>query len=324
MPPKRKRADADPRGAPARSTRSSTRTGKNAAASEVSAGASVVKGSSVDGVDVAPPQKKTRNTGLNATSRAKATKGGANTTNVNDDKLTSTRFALNDDEAGETNKVAPKAFQEATTEPYTPQRAQVLFDSFADEDDRDVIGPGGLVNLCEKVKIPLEGAQPLILAWQLKCSEMGKYTREEWLHGMGLLEISSLPVLALALRELDDLLICDKQALARSASTSSQAKKRGGANTREPYNRTRYREYASDRKAAFADLYQFCFTLAKPPQARNIDIETATALWSVLLVPRYPIIKELNTFLTEKGTYKGANKDIWNMVGASIIWHVTY
>ncbi|KAG2157626.1 DUF298-domain-containing protein [Suillus bovinus] len=143
---------------------------------------------------------------------------------------------------------------------------------------------------------------------------MAKFTRDEWLHGMGLLEISSLPVLAQSLRELEDLLIRDKEALARSTSTSSQGKKRGGASTKEPYNRTRYREYASDRKTAFADLYQFCFTLAKPPQARNIDLETAMALWSVLLAPRYPIINDLITFLPMKGTYKGANKDIWNMV----------
>ena len=55
------------------------------------------------------------------------------------------------------------------------------------------------------------------------------------------------------------------------------------------------------------------------------------ALWSVLLAPRYPIVTELIEFLSvsaapyvsgrcpdpkqESGSYKGANKDIWNMVG---------
>jgi len=211
-------------------------------------------------------------------------------------------------------KVAPKESQEVSNQQYTPQRAQSLFNSFSDEDDSNVIGPGGLERLCTEADIPLDGAQPLILAWQLKSSEMGKFTRVEWSHGMGLLEISSLPVLAQALKEFDDLLIRDKQALSRSASASTQARKKGGASTREPYNRTRYWQYASDRKAAFAELYQFCFTLAKPPQARNIDLETAVALWSVLLAPRYSIINDLTTFLTEKGTYRGANKDIWNMV----------
>jgi DCN1-like protein 4/5 len=67
------------------------------------------------------------------------------------------------------------------------------------------------------------------------------------------------------LREFDDLLIQDKQTLTRSDFTSSQAKKKGSASTKELYKRTRYWQYASDRKAAFAELYQFCFTLAKPP-----------------------------------------------------------
>lgn len=65
---------------------------------------------------------------------------------------------------------------------------QGLFNSFADEDERDVINGEGLENLCREASIPFDGAQPLILAWQLKSSEMGKFTRAEWLHGMGLLE----------------------------------------------------------------------------------------------------------------------------------------
>ncbi|KAG1764230.1 hypothetical protein EDD22DRAFT_459946 [Suillus occidentalis] len=150
MPPKRKRADADTQGAPAtRSTRSSTRTGTNATTSVACVGTSVAKGSSAGDVDVAPPPRKTRNTGTKATSRA-TTKSRTNTTIANDDKLASTRFALNDDEVDETNKVALKESQEAPTEPYTPQRMQGLFNSFADEDDRDVINAEGLENLSKE------------------------------------------------------------------------------------------------------------------------------------------------------------------------------
>jgi len=82
----------------------------------------------------------------------------------------------------------PKVSQEASNQSYTLQRAQSLFSSYVDEDDRNVIGPEGLERLCTEADIPLDGAQPLILAWQLKCSEMGKFTKAEWLHGMGTLE----------------------------------------------------------------------------------------------------------------------------------------
>lgn len=64
-----------------------------------------------------------------------------------------------------------------------PQRAQALFKSFADDDDPDVIGPGGVERLCAEAGIPLEGAQPLVLAWQFKAKEMAKFSRSEWLHG---------------------------------------------------------------------------------------------------------------------------------------------
>ncbi|KIJ17126.1 hypothetical protein PAXINDRAFT_73516 [Paxillus involutus ATCC 200175] len=144
---------------------------------------------------------------------------------------------------------------------------------------------------------------------------MAKFTCKEWLQGTETLRISSLPVLAIALKELDDLVIYDKEPITRAPSQSSFVKKRSGVGaSQDPYNRSRYWEYALDRKAAFSELYQFCFAVSKPPQSRNLDIETATALWSVLLTPRHPIITELIEFLNEKGTYKGANKDIWNMV----------
>lgn len=77
------------------------------------------------------------------------------------------------------------------------------------------------------------------------------------------IRISSLPVLAMALRELDDLVIHDKEPIT-SVSSLSSVKKRDRID-KEPYDRARYRKYALNRNTAFAELYQFCFTLSKPP-----------------------------------------------------------
>ncbi|KAH7910629.1 DUF298-domain-containing protein [Hygrophoropsis aurantiaca] len=146
---------------------------------------------------------------------------------------------------------------------------------------------------------------------------MGKFTRAEWIQGTSALEISSLPILAQALKELEDLLILDKEPLKYTTPTAAPIKKRGNTAksvAQEPYNRARYWTYLNDRKAGFSELYQFCFVLAKPPQGRNIDIETAIAFWSVLLSPRYPIMSNIIEFLNAKGTYKGANKDLWSMM----------
>ncbi|KAG9104163.1 hypothetical protein FRC06_004800 [Ceratobasidium sp. 370] len=86
------------------------------------------------------------------------------------------------------------------------------------------------------------------------------------------------------------------------------------ANGTDPYDRTQLRSYQHNAESAYSKFYFFCFALVKPPQSRNIDMETATAFWSAILAPKYPIANELVAFITEKGTYKAVTKDIWTMV----------
>ncbi|KAH9948111.1 DUF298-domain-containing protein [Amylocystis lapponica] len=158
------------------------------------------------------------------------------------------------------------------------------------------------------MQISLEGALPLLLAWQLNTSEMAKISKDEWEKGLHELHLANLP---LALRELEDLVILDKPPVKTGATPT---KKKASTLTSEPYNRTRYIKYSGDVEKAFSELYAYCFMLAKPPQARNIDIETATAFWSVLVVPRHSIMSDVLEFINEKGTYKGVTKDLWNMM----------
>lgn len=68
----------------------------------------------------------------------------------------------------------------------------------------------------------------------------------------------------MALKELDDLVIYDKEPI-KPVSSLSSVKKRNGIDYQEPYNRVRYWQYTANRNAAFTELYQFCFTLSKPP-----------------------------------------------------------
>ncbi|KAI9568986.1 Cullin binding-domain-containing protein [Boletus coccyginus] len=307
MPPKRKRAGADTttEGSTTRSTKKSSRTTRE------KNGATDVTGKVGASNSIEPPSKKTRTTGKKGVDQSpRGRKVAPQVFGIDDEPLNSTTSQQHSDDELDTPKQAPSV---APTRAEYTQRAQALFKSFADDDDPDVIGPGGVERLCTEAGIPLEGAQPLILAWQFKAQEMAKLSRSEWLLGTEALRISSLAVLAVALKEFDDLVINDKEPITPVSSLSS-VKRRDAADFQEPYNRTRYWQCASNRNTAFAELYQFCFTLSKPPQCRNLDIETAMALWSVLLAPRYPIVTELIEFLSESGSYKGANKDIWNMV----------
>jgi len=79
--------------------------------------------------------------------------------------------------------------------------------------------------------------------------------------------------------------------------------------------KTEFRKLCADIKTSFRAFYSFCFTLVKPEQSKNIDMETASALWSVLLVPKYPLMGEVVDFINERlNTYKAANKDLWSMM----------
>ena len=70
--------------------------------------------------------------------------------------------------------------------------------------------------------------------------------------------ISSLPVLALALNELYDLLILRKDRVVPKAGE------------REPYNRARYTSYARDAKKAFGEFYGYLYKLVTPPYVSHL------------------------------------------------------
>ncbi|KAI0927981.1 hypothetical protein AcW1_005371 [Taiwanofungus camphoratus] len=221
----------------------------------------------------------------------------------------------NDNEALSTSAAPkPKSTKAAPSEPYSATNAATLFSAYADEDDPSVIGPEGFERLCSDMDVSLEGPLPLILAWQMNAKEMAKISKGEWEVCLRELQVSSLLSLSIVLHDLEDLLLFGEPPLKPPMLTVAQAKKRSASSlSLEPYDRARYYKYAADTKKAFNELYSFCFVLAKPPQARNIDIETASAFWSVLVAPLYPIMSDILRFINDMGTVKGITKDLWGM-----------
>ncbi|KAF5358096.1 hypothetical protein D9756_001970 [Leucocoprinus leucothites] len=184
--------------------------------------------------------------------------------------------------------------------PYTPQHALTLFEDYADPDEPNVIGPEGFEKLCNDANLSMEGSVPLILAWQMNAKEMAKISKEEWVSGTKDLRISSLKHFATALTDLENLLVYGKPPIKKSKT--------------DPYDRTKYWYYAANTKEAFQKLYVYCFMLVKHPSSKNIEMETAVAFWSVLLGPKYPLMRDVLEFVDERGTYRAANKDLWNMM----------
>ncbi|TFK27338.1 DUF298-domain-containing protein [Coprinopsis marcescibilis] len=201
-------------------------------------------------------------------------------------------------------QLQPKKPKTLKVEPYTPGRALELFKSYADKDDPNTIGPEGFERLCGDAEIPLDGAIPLILAWQMNAADMAKISVDEWTKGTGILKASSLSALSTAMNDLNDLVVLKKPLLKRVAKKEH-----------EPYDRTAYYSYADNPKSAFQKLYSYCFSLAKPEGSRNIDMETSCALWSVLLTPQYPFAADILEFINDKkDTYRATNKDLWSMM----------
>ncbi|KAF8655850.1 hypothetical protein AX16_002933 [Volvariella volvacea WC 439] len=207
------------------------------------------------------------------------------------------------------------------TEPYSKQGALALFKLYADPDDPEVIATEGFERLCKDAGLAMEGALPLILSFMMDAHEMGKITKKEWESGteavrplsmfllsvivrLLFLRVSSIPPLALAINDLDKLLF-QGQTLPKESGT------------RDLYDKRDYWLHASNPRTAFHKLYTFCFGLVKPENARVIETEAclSVALWSVLLVPKYPLMAEVLEYITEKeGKYKATNKDLWAMM----------
>ncbi|KAM5542606.1 hypothetical protein V8D89_003567 [Ganoderma adspersum] len=314
MPPKRKRAEDPSAEVAPRATRTSTRL--KAASNDAAAINNSNAGSAV-ALDVEPAPKKTKRASTKTTA-AKGGKGGrgqSQRTDSSTNETTATGAAPS--KAGATPDSKPAATKHAgKSEPYSEGSARQLFKAYEDQDTPGEIGPEGFEKLCTDLDISLEGALPLVLAWQMHATEMARFKEAEWLKGTGELRASNLQVLSLVLRNIEDLLLLDNPPI--PASGTGSIRKRGSAvplaDASEPYNRYKYYQYAADTKKAYAELYAFCFALAKPPTARNIDMDTASAFWSVLVAPKYPIMNDILEFINEKGTYKGVNKDLWNMV----------
>ena len=159
---------------------------------------------------------------------------------------------------------------------YSEQRAEALFSQFADEDNPDLIGAEGFERLCKEAQVPLDGALPLLLSWQLDSHEIAQISKQEWMEATAALRcavssfkmtishrlgfrVSSLASFAVVLNDLNDLIVSG-----RPVVTTSRVKSQRGAT----YDTTRYDSYATDIHKAFTSFYSFCFALAKPEYVR--------------------------------------------------------
>jgi len=68
------------------------------------------------------------------------------------------------------------------------------------------------------------------------------------------------------------------------------------------------------RKNEFKEVYRYTFAYAKDPGARNLNFESARALWEILLKDRFPFLGKWITYLDSLATKSDITKDTWNML----------
>ncbi|KAI9030981.1 Cullin binding-domain-containing protein [Phycomyces nitens] len=61
----------------------------------------------------------------------------------------------------------------------------------------------------------------------------------------------------------------------------------------------------------FKKMYLFCFGFSKTTGQKSMDVETAIALWEILLQEKYPHVGQFLEFLQEVKPVKVINKDQW-------------
>ncbi|OBZ81514.1 DCN1-like protein 4 [Choanephora cucurbitarum] len=134
--------------------------------------------------------------------------------------------------------------------------------------------PDGCQQFYTDLGVNLESTLPLIVGYKMKSNQMGYITRQEFMQTMSSLDVS----------------------------TSDEFKK----------TLCHWEETVLNEPSEFKQLYLFTFQYVKSTTQKSMDVETAIALWSILLEPKYPIIKSFIQFIQETKPVKVINKDQWS------------
>ena len=142
-----------------------------------------------------------------------------------------------------------------------------------DTHDDDIIDAAGIERLCADIGI--DPVDPVILniSSKMEAKTMGAYTKEEFFRGMTRMET------------------CDARAL-KSKIPALRAE--------------------MDDPNIFKRVFEYSFDFAKEPNHKSLPLETATAMFKVLLDGRWALVDEWCAFLEKDGSVKAVTRDTWN------------
>lgn len=66
------------------------------------------------------------------------------------------------------------------------------FREYTTPDDPDTLGPDGMEKFCEDIGVEPENVVMLVLAYRMQARQMGFFTQEEWLRGLGEMQCDTI------------------------------------------------------------------------------------------------------------------------------------
>ncbi len=178
-----------------------------------------------------------------------------------------------DEEAPPRKKQATEA---AVVGAGTQSSSADLFSKYADSNGA-AITDDGIARLCTDLKVDPMAIEPIVLSWKLAAAKMCVFTKEEWAKGMQALG-NPRDVAALA---------------ARLAVAKGEIKDTSGQ--------------------AFRSFYDYTYGFGRDEGQKNVALETAVALWGIVLAGRFPHLEEWCEFVTSKGL-RVVTKDLWSQL----------
>ncbi|RXN35281.1 eukaryotic translation initiation factor 2A [Labeo rohita] len=152
---------------------------------------------------------------------------------------------------------------------FSSKKCVAWFYEYAGSDD--IVGPESMEKFCEDIGVEPENIVMLVLAWKLEATNMGFFTKEEWLKGMTSLH-------------------CDC--------------------TERLQGKLDYMRSQLNDPVVFKNIYRYAFDFARDKDQRSLDMDTAKSMLALLLGRTWPLFPVFHQFL-EQSKYKVMNKDQW-------------
>lgn len=156
-------------------------------------------------------------------------------------------------------------------------RISQLFDQYKDNSEEAILAEG-IENLCNDLHLNPDDFKVLVLAWKLNASQMCRFTKEEFVHGLKSMKTDSIKSIQQRLNDITDELTRDSE--------------------------------------QFKDLYRFTFKFGLDVSTgqRILPSDIAVALWRLVFTNNEPpILDRWLSYLESNPHIRGIPKDTWYM-----------